>query len=86
MAAPDLSRANWRKSTRSNGGGACVEVAAIWRKSRRSANGSNCVEIADLDMVVAVRDSKNPEGATLAIPSAAWRSFTAAIKNGSVSR
>ena len=30
MAAPevDLSRAVWRKSTRSNNGGACVEVAA----------------------------------------------------------
>jgi Domain of unknown function (DUF397) len=29
MAAPevDLSRASWRKSTRSNNGGACVEVA-----------------------------------------------------------
>ena len=29
MAAPevDLSRAAWRKSTRSNNGGACVEVA-----------------------------------------------------------
>jgi Domain of unknown function (DUF397) len=29
MAAPevDLSRAMWRKSTRSNNGGACVEVA-----------------------------------------------------------
>lgn len=28
MSTPELSRARWRKSTRSNGhGGACVEVA-----------------------------------------------------------
>lgn len=65
MAALDLSRANWRKGTRSNGGGACVEIAFAGR-------------------VIAVRDSKNPNGPTLAIPSAAWRSFTAAIKADSI--
>jgi Domain of unknown function (DUF397) len=27
MAMPDPPRADWRKSTRSNGGGECVEVA-----------------------------------------------------------
>lgn len=32
MADPDLSCAEWRKSTRSGGnGGACVEVAAVQR-------------------------------------------------------
>jgi hypothetical protein len=34
---------------------------AIWRKS--SYNGGNCVEVAsNLLSIVAVRDSKNPEG------------------------
>ncbi|MCA1227828.1 DUF397 domain-containing protein [Saccharopolyspora sp. 6M] len=30
MDAPDFSQATWRKSTRSNGGGAaCVEIASV---------------------------------------------------------
>ncbi len=47
MAALDLSRATWRKSNRSNGGEACVEVAPAWRKSSRSGpNGGSCIEVA----------------------------------------
>jgi hypothetical protein len=42
----DLSRAAWRKSTYSNNGGQCVEIAAVWRKSSHSGNGGDCVEIA----------------------------------------
>jgi hypothetical protein len=40
---------------------------ATWRKSTRSgSNGGNCVEIADnLPGILAVRDSKDPEGAVL---------------------
>lgn len=29
MSSDDLTRAHWRKSTRSNGAGACVEVAQV---------------------------------------------------------
>jgi hypothetical protein len=40
-------------------------ATAQWRKSTRSANSANCVELAGtLDRV---RDSKNPNGPTLAI-------------------
>jgi hypothetical protein len=77
MNAPDLARAVWRKSTRSNGNLACVEVAFVpWRKSSRS-NGSqaNCVEVAVAPDAVAVRDSKNTTGPVLAFPPAGWTTF-----------
>lgn len=71
--------AAWRKSSYSAGnGGTCVEVAPAWQKSSHSGgNGGTCVEVArNLEAVVAVRDSKDPDGPALAVPPAAWRSFT----------
>jgi len=57
---------------------------AIWRKSSYSgSNGGNCVEVADnLPGVVAVRDSKDPDGPVLAFTPDDWQAFTAAIKAG----
>ncbi|MEU7618810.1 DUF397 domain-containing protein [Micromonospora rifamycinica] len=58
----DLSGAQWRKSSRSNGqGGACVEVAD------------------NLAGMVAVRDSKDPDGPVLAFESQTWRAFVAQV-------
>jgi hypothetical protein len=77
----DLSRAAWRKSTYSNNGGACVEVATVWRKSTYSGNGGDCVEVASGGPdVVAVRDSKDPDGPNLAFTPADWKAFTRTVK------
>ncbi|MCW2889111.1 MAG: hypothetical protein QOE54_4525 [Streptosporangiaceae bacterium] len=49
---------------------------AVWRKSRRSGgNGGSCVEVATLGGVVAVRDSKNPDGPVLTFEPKVWTSF-----------
>ena len=55
---------------------------AHWRKSSYSnTNGGNCVEIAeDLPGLVPVRDSKNPHGPTLILPTASWTTFLTALK------
>lgn len=49
-----------------------------WRKSSRSGDGpvgGNCVEVAFAGSAVAVRDSKEPDGPTLAFSPRAWSLF-----------
>ena len=54
---------------------------AVWRKSAYSNNGGNCVEVArNLPGVVAVRDSKDPDGPALILTPADWEAFTAGVK------
>lgn len=84
----DLTGAVWRKSSYSSAnGGACVEVADLtgsnWCKSSYSSgNGGNCVEVAaGGPRVVAVRDSKDPDGPALVFTAAEWRSFTAQLRS-----
>jgi hypothetical protein len=57
---------------------------AEWRKSSySSSNGGQCVEVArNLPSVVAVRDSKTPEGPVLVFTPAEWHSFAAGVKIG----
>jgi hypothetical protein len=57
---------------------------ASWLKSSFSnGQGGACVEVAsNLPGIVAVRDSKNRSGPTLAVPDLAWSQFTEAIKHG----
>jgi hypothetical protein len=63
----NLARPAWRKSARSGGSG----------------GNSGCVEVADnLADVVAVRDSKDPDGTVLEFARGEWAAFIDAVKDG----
>jgi hypothetical protein len=63
----DLTRDAWRTSSYSgNNGGACVEITTMDKPAP----------------TVAVRDSKNPNGPSLAFSPEAWTAFTRYAKRG----
>ena len=55
---------------------------AQWRTSSYSGgNGGTCVEVADnLPGVVAVRDSKDPDGPVLTFTRADWSAFVTGVR------
>jgi hypothetical protein len=59
-------------------------TSATWRRSSYSSStGQNCVEVAtNLRDMVAVRDSKDPDGPKLLLPIPEWRSFLSRQKGG----
>jgi hypothetical protein len=59
-------------------------TSAQWRKSSFSGgNGGSCVEVArNLPDVVAVRDSKDPEGPALVLDPGQFARLTDVIRNG----
>jgi Domain of unknown function (DUF397) len=57
--------------------------AVAWRKSSYSGNnGGNCVEVGAAGRLIAVRDSKDPDGFRLAFGREAWQAFAATVKSG----
>jgi Domain of unknown function (DUF397) len=53
---------------------------AVWHKSSYSGQSGNCVEVArNLPGLVAVRDSKEPDGAKLVISRESWRAFIRSV-------
>jgi hypothetical protein len=66
----DLSHAQWRASAGGSDDGACVEVAVV----PGSKEGS--------DHVIAVRDSRHPDGPALIFTPAEWDAFTAGVRDG----
>jgi Domain of unknown function (DUF397) len=55
--------------------------AVTWRKSTYSGNnGGQCVEVGSAAHLIAVRDSKDPDGARLAFGCDAWEAFAASLK------
>ncbi|NJP66322.1 DUF397 domain-containing protein [Streptomyces spiramenti] len=57
-----------------------------WFKSSFSENGGQCVEVATnlhaTTGTVPVRDSKNPTGAVLTVPTAAFSGFVNGLTSG----
>ncbi|WP_051711721.1 DUF397 domain-containing protein [Spirillospora albida] len=55
--------------------------AVRWRKSSHSNSDiEECVEVAQAQQVVAVRDSKDPDGPVLTFAPHAWTALICAIK------
>jgi hypothetical protein len=90
----DLVGAVWRKSTYSAVNG-CVEAA--WLQSIRCGNGNcvevafvrpgrcetdGCVEVEFADGLVAVRDSKDPQGQALVFTPLEWQAFIDGVRDG----
>jgi hypothetical protein len=57
------------------------DMTQNWRKSSYSGNGGgNCVEVADATRAVAVRDTTNRDGGTLAFTVETWQAFIGSLK------
>lgn len=59
----------------------------VWVKSSLSFANGNCVEVADLGGgAVAVRNSRNPDGAVLRFTPDEWHAFIGGVRNGEFDR
>jgi Domain of unknown function (DUF397) len=60
------------------------QIEPRWHKSSYSGNGGgDCVEVAtSMPGVVAVRDSKDPDGPMLRFTADEWQAFLSAVRTG----
>jgi hypothetical protein len=77
MTASEPDSIVWHTSSYSCGNGACVQVG--WRTSSYSVGSGNCVEVVPAPDRVLVRDSKDPDGPALTVPTPAWRAFLSTV-------
>ena len=64
-----------------------LDLSAVsWRKSSYSnSDGGECVEVSDdLDAVIPVRDSKNPNSPAVTFAADDWSAFVSAVKSGAL--
>jgi hypothetical protein len=60
-----------------------LRSSAIWRKSSKSGTSGNCLEVAtNLHGIVAVRDSKDPDGPSLIFCPSEWNAFLTGVRSG----
>jgi len=57
-----------------------------WRQSSYSTTQSNCVEVDLGSPAIGVRDSKDPRGPVLAVPSDRWSAFLHGIATSDFDR
>jgi hypothetical protein len=53
-----------------------------WRKAQLSVSNGACVELAPVNGMVALRDSKDPDGPVLVYTAAEWHAFLHGAKAG----
>ncbi|MEV0698803.1 DUF397 domain-containing protein [Saccharopolyspora sp. NPDC050389] len=55
-------------------------MLTTWRKSSYSGHNTGCVEVGSAPGLVGVRDTKDRDSGTLAVPREAWTRFVTAVK------
>lgn len=58
-----------------------IEEPIGWRRSSQCDTGT-CVEAAEIAGIVAIRDSKNPQGPILRFTKQEWIAFVAGVRDG----